>query len=92
MQRFKVAHIREQGEDLIIVFVADQVEFMSAAQKNQILSALQLCSATAGLQGTVVMLWSRGVWCESRLHRLFSSVPYHVLYSNINKELTCNNL
>lgn len=92
MQRFKVAHIHEQGEDLVIVFVADQLEFFSADQKNQILGAVQLCSRSAGLRGTVALLWSRGVWCEKRLHRFFSSVPFEILYSNINKELTCNNL
>jgi hypothetical protein len=92
MQQFKVAHINEQGQDLIIVFVSDTVQALSSQQKSGLLSALQVCATSAGLRGVVVLLWSNGVWCDPRFHPFFASVPYDFLYANINKELTCNNL
>ncbi len=92
MQNFKVAHVNEQGQDLVIVFVSDQVQFRSSQEKDSLLASLQICASSAGLRGAVVLLWRNGVWCDRRFHAFFASVPYANLVRAINRELTCQNL
>lgn len=55
MTDFKVAHIREQGADLIIVFVADQVRWLPDDEKKGLSNALTLCAHSAALKGHVVL-------------------------------------
>lgn len=92
MQSFDVAHIREQGVDLIIVFVSDTVRWMSDEERNQILTALTLCAHSADLAGYVVLVWPGGFFCRKEFHAFFESAPYDILSANINKKLTCENL
>ncbi len=44
MQSFKVAHVREQGVDLIIVFVDERVSNMTDADRREIAGRLTLCA------------------------------------------------
>lgn len=92
MQQFDVAHLREQGVDLIIVFVNEQVRYMTAHDRNSLVAALTICARSAGLAGVVVLVWPGGFFGDHGVHAYFESVPYEFLVSNINKKLTCNNL
>lgn len=89
MQSFKVAHFREQGVDLIVVFVNESVGRMADSERQRILNALQLCANGAGLAGSVVLVWPRGFFCDPNLHPFFRSVPYPALVRNINRQLNC---
>jgi hypothetical protein len=92
MQTFKVAHIREQNVNLVIVFVSDAAGRLPDSEKSRLLAALQGCAISAGLAGTVVLVWSGGFYCDTRLHAFFRSVPYTDLLASINRQLTCPNL
>jgi len=92
VERFKVAHIREQGVDLIIVFVNSSVAHVLDSEKAQLLGALQLCANSAGLRGSAVLVWEGGFYADQRFHAFFRSAPYATLAANINGELTCENM
>ena len=92
MSDFQVAHIREQGVDLIIVFVAERVRRIPDSEKQALAAGLTLCAHTAGLAGHVVLVWPGGFFADRKFHAYFESVPYDFLVANINKHLTCQNM
>ena len=49
MPRFKVAHIREQGVDLIIIPLEETFDRKTENDKNAIISDLQIHASSAGL-------------------------------------------
>lgn len=91
MQSFDVAHRREQGVDLIIVFVDERVGRTPDSDQGAIMSRLTLCARNAGLAGSV-LLWRGGFVCDRRFRAFFESAPYELLATGINRKLTCNNL
>lgn len=92
MERFKVAHIREQGVDLIIVFVNRSVAHRLDSEKAQLRGELQMCASSADLRGSVVLVWEGGFYADRRFHAFFRSAPYATLVANINRDLTCENI
>jgi hypothetical protein len=58
--QYKVAHIKEQGTDLIIIPLESHFGSMSAQDQNATISSLQLHASEAGLRGTVVPVWDSG--------------------------------
>lgn len=94
MANFKVAHIREQGVDLIIAPLEPSFGRKSDADQQEIISLLQICASSAGLAGTVVPVWREGSGhrfiAPSRWHAFFKSFGWNDIVLNINKELTCN--
>ncbi|MEA5549527.1 hypothetical protein VB713_00780 [Anabaena cylindrica UHCC 0172] len=60
MTQFKVAHLREQGQDMIIVPLEQSYRYKTSAEQNEILKSLQVCARSAGLAGTVVTVWDAG--------------------------------
>jgi len=92
--RFEVAHIREQGVDLIIIPVDSQFRFKSDNEQEQTTSALQVCATRAGLRGTVVPVWDVGngrmaFRAPRNWHPFFASLSLATVARNINRELTC---
>ncbi len=57
MTTFKIAHIREQGIDLIIAPLDSTFGSKSKNDQNEIIASLQACASSAGLAGTVVPVW-----------------------------------
>lgn len=97
MSEFEVAHIHEQGQNMIIVFVNARVGSMSNMERAEIMASLQACASSAGLAGSVVLVWKtnsgRTEFSAPRSwHPFFKSISYDELAININKELTCNNI
>jgi hypothetical protein len=82
MQQFDVAHVRERGVDLIIVFVNDRVRYMSDEDRGALAVALTLCARSAGLAGAVVLVWPGGFFADRDL----------LLAASVNTQLTCDNL
>jgi hypothetical protein len=60
MPKYKVAHIKEQGQDMIIVPVDSSFGNKSQEEQNEITFMLQKCATSAGLAGTVVPVWDKG--------------------------------
>ena len=94
MAKFQVAHFREQGVDLIVIFLDSSFDQKSDEEQAEVHSALQLCASSAGLKGTVVPVWTVGNSMRFRApqnwHSFFKSDGlYPTLVANINRELTC---
>lgn len=94
MATFDVAHIREQGVDLVIVFVSSSFGHESSTQQNRTIDGLQVCARSAGLAGTVVPVWDSGGGCISFIaprsyHPFFSSISLQDVAASVNRRLTC---
>jgi hypothetical protein len=93
MKRFKIAHIREQGIDLIIVPLDSAFGRKPRHEQSEIIDSLQACATSAALAGTVVPVWQEGnghrFIAPQNWHPYFESLSWHDIVANINKELRC---
>jgi hypothetical protein len=94
MADFDVAHLREQGQDMIIVLLGHEFQFKTDAERANIVAALQICADQAGLAGTVVPVWDSGggrmAFVAPRpWHPFFQSLDLYMVARNVNKRLTC---
>lgn len=60
MPRYKVAHIREQGQDMIIFPLEPRFGHLSDSEQGQELGLLELGANRAGLRGSAVAVWDAG--------------------------------
>jgi hypothetical protein len=94
MPTFEVAHIREQGQDIIIVVVDRSFGSKTNSQQNLVKADLQRCATTAGLAGTLVPVWDAGggrmgFLAPTQWHAFFRSLTLGHVAANINRRLTC---
>jgi hypothetical protein len=93
MTDFHVAHLREQGQDIIMVVVSSSFGHRSTQEQIELQADLQRCATAAGLAGTVVPVWEVG----GRLHSLaphewrsyFQSLNWEYVRQNVNRRLSC---
>lgn len=93
-KRFPVAHLHEQGADMIIVPLDDDFDLKLEEEKHQTKEALQMCASSAGLRGTVVPVWmarnGRMTFIAPRpWHPFFASLSMGAVQANLNRELIC---
>lgn len=92
MPRFKVAHMREQGQDMVIIPLASDFEHKTDQEQRETIDSLQSHSHGAGLKGTVVPVWEssgRMRFIAPRpWHPFFQSISMQQVWANINKELS----
>lgn len=93
MARMKIAHVREQGIDLIVVPLDRSFGFKSDSDQYEIISELQARSNAAGLRGTVVPVWDNGggrmaFIARQNWHAFFRSIGLSWVYANLNRELS----
>ena len=93
MATYKIAHLREQGIDLIIVPLDSSFGYKSTTDQNAFSGALEACAHNAGLAGTVVPVWMSGNtrhWiCPPNWNPFFESLQWDDVLFNLNMELTC---
>lgn len=94
MPKFQVAHIREQGQQIIIVVVADDFHHRASIEQNEAWRAIQRCASGAGLAGTVALVWDAGggrmgFLAPDAWQPFFRSLNLAVVARNINRQLTC---
>jgi hypothetical protein len=94
MATYDIAHIREQGIDLIIVLVDPAFGFESPGEQQQIVAVLQECATQAGLAGTVIPVWDAGAGrigflAPQNWLSFFSSIDLTFVIRNINRKLVC---
>jgi hypothetical protein len=93
MARFKIAHIRQQGVDLIIVPLESSFGSKSTMDQEDTILALQDCAHGAGLAGTVVPVWRSGgahrFIAPPNWHPFFRSLSWRGIMANLNRELIC---
>jgi hypothetical protein len=92
MPSFKVAHLREQGQDMIIIPLDSNFGQKPEREQKEIISELQMHSRGAGLKGTVVPVWESGgrarFIAPRPWHPFFQSLPLQQIWVNINKEIS----
>jgi len=93
MNTFKIAHIREQGVDMIIVPLSSSFGARAQSDQDETIEALQQCAAAAGLAGTVVPVWRSGssyrFICPTNWTPFFRSLSWNQITRSINRTLTC---
>jgi hypothetical protein len=75
MPRYEVAHLREDGQDMIIFPLDDSFEYKSERDKHAILEELEARAHAAGLAGTGVALWE----CGGRT-KFIAPKPWHPFF------------
>jgi len=91
---YQIAHLREQGQDMIIVPLESNFGWQTDVDQERTVSYLQPCAASAGLAGTVVPVWDAGggrmaFRAPGPWHPFFSSINLQEVAANLNKTLTC---
>lgn len=93
MPSFRIAHIREQGVDLIIVPLEAAFGSRTQLAQQEATSELQRAAISAGLAGTVVPVWSgsggrMNFLAPRNFHRFFASISLQWVMAHINRELS----
>lgn len=93
MVTLKIAHVREQGEDMVIVPLDASFEHKPAHAQNSVVKELQARSVGAGLKGSVVAVWDGGggtmkFIAPRNWHQFFKSVNLSWVAANVNRELS----
>lgn len=92
---YNIAHIREQGVDLIIVPVNNIFRHRTRDEQLGFINYLQSCSIDAGLAGEVIPVWEdnngrMSFIANPNYHPFFKSISMRLVLNNINKKLVCN--
>jgi len=95
MATFKVAHIKQQGQDMVIIPLSPAFGRKSQAAQSGVMDALRYAARVAGLSGTVAAIWADGnrvgFMAPTPWHPFFKSPGvYSLVMANINRELTIN--
>ena len=94
MAKYKIAHLCEQGQDMIIVPLENNFHHATGADQQNTIDYLQACSIDAGLAGKVVPVWLHGghvyFIAPTPWHPFFKSLSWDSILYNLNKELICD--
>jgi hypothetical protein len=93
MPTLKVAHLRQQGVDLVIAPLDSDFGHKTRQDQQHIISEIQMRSRSANLAGTVVPVWDGGGGRMSFIappnwHPFFRSLNMRGVWANVNKEIS----
>jgi hypothetical protein len=88
MPRLKVAHLREQEQDVIIVPLDRAFGSQSCQDQDDAITEIQLHGHAAGLAGIVVPVWDGG---GGRM-AFIAPAPWHPFFRSINPRFVAMNL
>jgi hypothetical protein len=93
MPSFKVAHVRKEGFDLIIVPMSPSFGGKSRAEQRGIVDGLQLQAARAQFAGAVVPVWDGGggrlaFLAPAAWHPFLKSLTLRSVLKLVNRELS----
>lgn len=93
MPRFKVAHLREQGQDMVIVPLDRTFGHKTESDQQALASELQARARGAGLRGTVVPVWDQGggrmgFIAPKPWHPFFRGLNLASVAASVNRELS----
>jgi hypothetical protein len=93
MPTVKVAHLNQQGQDMIIVPLDSNFGHKADDDQQSTVRELQLRANRAGLRGRVVTVWDGGSGRMSFIapkpwHPFFSSLNLSTVYQNLNKQIS----
>jgi hypothetical protein len=92
MPSFDIAHIREQGVDLVVIPLDSNFGYRTRSEQGAIQQELQARATAAGLAGSVVPVWDAGLGrlgflAPSNWHPFFRSINLAFVARNINRRL-----
>jgi hypothetical protein len=93
MPQYKVAHIREKDQDIIIIPLERGFGSLSPTEQNKIIADLQAHASGARLRGRVVPVWE-GIGgrmmsiSPTPWHPYFKSLDLATVFQMLNKELS----
>ncbi len=92
MPNLAIAHIREQGVDLIIAPLASDFGLKAPATQRAVIAEIHLRSRGAGLAGTVVPVWDAGAGRMAFIapqpwHPFFRPIDLEAVHASVNQEL-----
>ena len=92
MPRFKIAHIKVQGIDLIIVPLNSSFGHKTQEDQQQAIAELHIHANTADLKGDIVPVWDSGggqmaFIAPTNWHPYFKSISLAIVWANVNREL-----
>lgn len=93
MPSVKVAHLREQGQNMIIVPLDSSFGREPQPQQDATIRELQMRASGAGLAGRVVPVWDNGggrmaFIAPQPWHPFFRSLSLQAVWGNVNRELS----
>lgn len=92
MPSLKVAHVRQQGIDLIIAPLEHDFGYKTLQDQQEIVGEIQMRSRSAGLAGTVVPVWDSGgrmsFIAPQKWHPFFQSLSLRAVWANVNQEIS----
>jgi hypothetical protein len=92
MPRLKVAHIHEQGQNMIIFPLDSSFGNKSNHDQAEALSELECRANNAGLAGHAVAIWQHGHHTHfrgpSKWQNFLRSINMQWVLANVNRELT----
>lgn len=94
MPSFKIAHVKEQGVNVIIVPLSPRFSDCTEDQRASVIAAFQTAAEAATLRGRIVPMWRSGGsqvrfiappdWAS-----FFERLKWKVVMRNLNRELDC---
>lgn len=95
MAKYKIAHISEQGQQMIIVPLDSTFHNRTQQAKSEFMEAFQIAATSAGLAGSVALIWKSGsmvnFMAPKPWHPFFRGQGiYQRIMASTNKELTIN--
>jgi hypothetical protein len=95
MSSYDVAHIREQGADLIIIPLDASFRTRTSTQQEETQGYLQECATSAGLAGVVVPVWDSGggrmgFLAPTNWHAFLRTLSLSYVTANINRRINCS--
>lgn len=92
MPRIKVAHLREQGQNMLIFPLDSNFHTKSEAAKQDILEELQMRASAAGLAGRAVIFWQNGSSTHFMgprpWHPFLKGLSLRQVHASLNKEIS----
>jgi hypothetical protein len=93
MPQLKIAHLREQGQNMIIIPLDSSFGLKSHGEQTDAIQELQARTRSAGLAGTVVPVWDCGGGRMAFIaprpwQNFFSGLSLSRVYRSLNKQLS----
>lgn len=92
MPKFKAAHVREQGQDMIIFPLDGAFDREPDSKKAQVLNELEVRANRAGLAGSAVAIWESGgrtrFMGPRAWHGFLQGLSLRAVLASVNKEIS----
>lgn len=92
MPRYKVAHLYEQGQNMLLFPVdGGSIHHKTNSEKNEILEELEARANAAGLAGSAALIWNYGgqthTYGPQRWQGFLRSISMQFVLRNVNQEI-----